>query len=188
MAIISLGQIDKKLLFIILIIIARAANLIITNEVPDEYSIDIFCSLEEEIGPIIIGLILYFIFKDKLDQKDENRKHFKYIIFLFFLRGIKSSYERLYGYFIKEAKYKWNNLLNTINGVEIILMTFGTYLLLKYKYHIHQYISMILFCILGIIIDVIVGNILRLNYKYIYLSNIHFKRSINLLLFEIYDG
>ena len=169
MAIISLGQIDKKLLFIILIIIARTANLIITNEVPDEYSIDIFCSLEEEIGPIIIGLILYFIFKDKMDQKDENRKHFKYIIFLFILRGIKSSYERLYGYFIKEAKYKWNNLLNTINGVEIILMTFGTYLLLKYKYHIHQYISMILFCILGITSDFIIGSYFIMNYKYIYI-------------------
>ena len=34
-------------------------------------------------------------------------------------------------------------------------MSAGTFLLLKYKYYIHPIISMIMFCILDIIIDII---------------------------------
>ena len=65
MAIISFGKVDKKLLFLVFIIIVRTTNLIVTNETPEEDSNSILCSLEEEVGPIIAGIIMVIIFKHK---------------------------------------------------------------------------------------------------------------------------
>ena len=144
MAIICYGQIDKKLIFVIFIIIESILWLNITSRVPKDYSNKTLISLEQEIGPIITGLILYFIFKPKKEEK--NRKSFKCIIYLFFLIGVKDSYSIIYYYFIKEEEYNYQNL-NTLNGFEIIFITFGTFLLLKYKYYIHHMISMFLFCV-----------------------------------------
>ena len=166
MALICYGQIDKKLVFIIFVTIVRMINLILTNEISNIYSISIFSSFEEEIGSIIVGIILLLIFKNKSKIELKNRKSFKYIIYLFILRGVKSSYEKIYKYFIKDEKYYYNNILNTLNGLEIFLMTLGTFLLMKYKYYTHHYISMIIFCVFGIINDFIIGSYFMLNYKY----------------------
>ena len=85
------------------------------------------------------------------------------------MKSIKLCYKKIFPYYVKEKKYKFNNLLNTVNGVEMILMTFGTLLLLKYKYYIHNIISMIIYCALGIISDFILGRYFIMNYKYIYI-------------------
>ena len=53
MAIISFGRIDKKLNIIAILAIVRLINLIISNEVPGEYSIDILCSINEEMGLLL---------------------------------------------------------------------------------------------------------------------------------------
>ena len=172
MPIIAFGLVDKKLLLIVLVTVVRTINLLIENELTDGYANSYLCSLEEEIGPIIASFIIYYFFKNK--QKNTNEKttkKFKYIIFLFILRLIKSCYEKIYPYVNKNQYYKYNAILNTVNGVEIILMTIGTYFLLKYKYYIHHMISMILFCILGISMDFILQNyfIIRYNYVVIYI-------------------
>ena len=87
----------------------------------------------------------------------------------FLMKSIKLCYKKIFPYYVKEKKYKFNNLLNTVNGVEMILMTFGILLLLKYKYYIHNIISMIIYCALGIISDFILGRYFIMNYKYIYI-------------------
>ena len=84
MAIISFGRIDKKLNIIAILAIVRLINLIISNEVPGEYSIDILSSINEEIGSIIIAIIMLFLFKQKEKKKEENNKSMKYIVFLYF--------------------------------------------------------------------------------------------------------
>ena len=169
MAYIIFGRIDKKLIFLVFITIIRTINLVISNEVNDDYSNGTFCSLEEEIGPIITSIIMFLIFRNRQKDTQENKRHFKYIIYLFLMRGVKSCYEKLFPYFEKEKKYKFNNILNTVNGVEMILMTVGTFLLLKYKYYKHHIISMIIFCILGIVSDFILGNFFIMNYSYSYI-------------------
>ena len=60
---ISFGVIDKKLLLLLLIIITNTIGLIISNELPEEYWNDILASLMEEIGSIILGIILIFTLK-----------------------------------------------------------------------------------------------------------------------------
>ena len=186
MAIISLGRIDKKLIFIIFVTIVRMIDLVITYEIQDDYSIDIILTFVQEIGSILLGLILLFIFKQKLQKKESKRKSFKYFIYFLLLRTVKSCYEKIYPYFVKEKKHKWNNLLNTINGIEIILMTLGTYILLKYKYYIHHYISMIIYCALGIIGDIILGSYSIMNYTFIYIYLIYFINDVMIFCYMKY--
>ena len=70
MAIISFGRIDKKLNIIAILAIVRLINLVISYNVSNKYSNDILCSKNEEIGSIIIGIIMFFLFK----QKEKRRK------------------------------------------------------------------------------------------------------------------
>mgnify|MGYP007102019671 CR=1 FL=1 len=173
MAIISFGRVDKKLIIIIFVLIVEIIDLIISYEIEDEYSLNIITAFIQEIGAVLLGIILLFIFKQKLQNKESKIKRLKYFLIFLLLKVIKHSYEKIYHYFIIEKKYKWSNLLNTINGIEILLVTIGTFFLLKYKYYIHHYISMIIFCILGIICDFILGGYFIMNYKYIYIYLIY---------------
>ena len=171
MAFISFGRIDKKLLFVAAIVIIQIINSFVIYQVQFDTNmyLDDFI---ENIGSILIGTILYLIYiiylirKEKIKIK-KIREAFKYIVCLFFLLAIKIIYDRMYIYFNTREELSYDTILNTINGVEIILMTFGTSLLLKYKYYIHHAISMSLFCLLGIAKDFILGNFFELNYSYI---------------------
>jgi len=169
MTIIAFGKVDKKLILLVFITIVRTINILVSNEISEENSNGILCSLEEEVGPIIAGTILIFIFRHKEKKGDNGRKSFKYLIILFLLRLVKSGYERFYTYVIKDKYYRYNNILNTINGVEIILMTIGTFILLNYKYYNHHVISMLIYCALGITSDFILGNYFIIGYNYIYI-------------------
>ena len=75
-------------------------------------------------------------------------------------------YDRLYNYFNKKKEYDYNIITKTLNGVEMMFVTFGASLLLKYKYYIHHIISIAIYFLLGIINDFILGNFLVLNYTY----------------------
>ena len=95
------------------------------------------------------------------------------MIYLFLLRLIKFSYRNFFRYFINDPIYNYDNILNTVNGVEIFLMSLVSFLLLKNKYHIHHYISMVIYCILGIISDIILGSYNKVSFKYIYVYIIY---------------
>ena len=173
MKIISLGRIDKKLLFVVAILIIDILYLVIPNEVNPNYSNDLLSSFAEDLGPIFAGIILYFIFKNKKQKIKESKKSFKYIIIFFLLRGVTICYEELYTYFLREDKYDYEQILITINGVEVILMTIGATIVLKYKYYVHHKISMVIYLILAIVSDLILRNYSILNYKYIFIYIIY---------------
>ena len=50
------------------------------------------------------------------------------------------------------------NSLFTREAFEIILLTIITYIFLKYKYYIHNIISLVIFCILSVVIDLVLKN------------------------------
>ena len=166
MAIISYGRIDKKLLFVAVIVITHLIDTIIYYKFPNRRNF-LINDFIEDISSVLIGIIFYLIFNKKEKNKQEKNKSFKYIVYLFLFLAIKLSYERLYIYFNENGEYNYDIILNTINGAEIILMTFGTSFLLKYKYYIHHIISMSIYCLLGIACDFILGNFFKLNYTYI---------------------
>ena len=186
MTIIAFGKVDKKLILLVFITIVRTINILVSNEISEENSNGILCSLEEEVGPIIAGTILIFIFRHKEKKGDNGRKSFKYLIILFLLRLVKSGYERFYTYVIKDKYYRYNNILNTINGVEIILMTIGTFILLNYKYYNHHVISMLIYCALGITSDFILGNYFIIGYNYIYIYIIYIINEVLLFCYLKY--
>ena len=64
MAIIALDRVDKKLFLIFFKFIVGTARLVALYQGVGLYEINLIL-LEEEIGPIIAGIILYFIFKKK---------------------------------------------------------------------------------------------------------------------------
>ena len=171
MAIITIGRIDKKLLLMVLMIIITTTNLFGQKE--GRHLIEgNLTKLESIIGPIIAGIILHIIFRKKRVQQikqKKSRKSFKYIIYLFILRLIHLSVDYFYPFFVREPKYRFVNIRNTMNGITIMLLTLSTFILLKYKYYIHHYITMSLYCVLGISMDLILGGFWEINLKYAYI-------------------
>ena len=167
MALILLGRLDKKLLIIIVIDIVHLINLIVLNEVNEKFFNNTLINLEEEIGIIIIGLFMFCKYKEKQNKTYKNKKSFKYILFLFIFRLIKSSYE-IFCINIFDKKYRFTKVLNTTNGFILLLMSLVTYILLKYKYYIHHIISMFLYLAIGISIDLILHSYQEIKYDYIY--------------------
>ena len=168
MALISFGRIDKKLLLIVFIVIINLIKLIVVMEVNGKYYNKTLMIITREIGAIIIGLFMYCKYKEKQNKIRKNKKSFKYILYLFLFRLIKSSYEIFYNNIIND-KYIFAELMNTTNGLELILMSIGTYILLKYKYYIHHIISMIIYLSLSIAIDFILQNFQNSQYDYVYI-------------------
>ena len=172
MAIIVFGRVDKKLLLIVLMFVIQLVHLITIYEGANYYQ-DTFVTLLNDFSPIIGGIALYFIFKNKKNVQHntsgKSKKNFIYVIILFFLLGIHASVDYCFPYFVTEQRYKINNILNTFNGVTIIIITLVTLFLLKYKYYIHHYITMVLFSVLGVIADVIMGGYKIINFRYAYI-------------------
>ena len=167
MALILLGRLDKKLLIIIVIDIVHLINLLVLNEVNKKFFNNTLTALEEEIGIIIIGLFMFCKYKEKQNKTYKNKKSFKYILFLFLFRFIKSSYE-IFCINIFDKKYRFTKVLNTTNGFILLLMSLVTYISLKYKYYIHHIISMFLYLAIGISIDLILHSYQEIKYDYIY--------------------
>jgi len=174
MAIISFGRLDKKLFLILLIIIVRTISQIVTNEVPEDASEGNLSVLAEDAGTIIVGIIIYFLFHQKLKRRYKGKRSFLYLFILFLLFFVKNGFEYTYSTFVKNSKqYRYYTILNATNGIEIILMSIGTFVLLNYKYYIHHMISMFIYCVLGIIIEIILENFTRIGYKYVYIYIIY---------------
>ena len=168
MALILLGRLDKKKLLIIIVIdIVHLINLIVLNEVSEKFFNNTLINLEEEIGIIIIGLFMFCKYKEKQNKTYKNKKSFKYILFLFLFRLIKSSYE-IFCINIFDKKYRFTKVLNTTNGFILLLMSLVTYILLKCKYYVHHIISMFLYLAIGISIDLILHSYQEIKYDYIY--------------------
>jgi hypothetical protein len=172
MAFISYGRIDKKLFLVLAIIVLKIIDLIINKEVPYEYINGTLYILEEELGPIIIGIILLFVFRKQTKEKKESKedkKSIKYILILIISRGFKTCYDYFYLFIVQDEIYSYYCLLNTTNGIEIITITILAYLLLKKKFSGHHKIFMAVYCASGITIDIILGNykIDKLYYNYI---------------------
>ena len=86
MAIISFGRIDKKLFLVIIVEIVNLIDLIILQEVDEKNYNDILITFEEELGTIIIGLLMLYKLKKSPSIKCKNKRSFECIIYLFILR------------------------------------------------------------------------------------------------------
>ena len=116
MAIISFGRLDKKLFLILFLFIVRTIYKIVTNETPEDASEGNLGALEEDAGTIIIGIITYFLFHQKLKRTDKDKRSFIYIFILFLLFFVKNGFEYTYSTFVKNSKqYRYYTILNATN-------------------------------------------------------------------------
>ena len=185
MYIFNFGVIDKKLLIIIVISIVTTIDLVMKNKLPKHFNIVLYI-MEEDVGPLIVGIITYFIFNRKKEKVKKNKKNYKSLIILGAIQAIKAAYDTLYNYFILDDCYYYNIILNTINGVEIFLVTIETFILLKYRYYNHHIISMILFLLLGIGNDILLENFTILEYNYLYIYIIYIINEVFMLCYLKY--
>ena len=123
MSFISFGIIEKKLFLVVFIIIIRILQVILWNKLPPDYTNASLYLIEEEIGPIIAAIIINYKFKNIQKNINTTKKHFKYIIYLFIFRAVQIGYYFLKIYIINDNQYNYDIILNSTNGIEIILIS-----------------------------------------------------------------
>ena len=154
-----LGSVNKKLLYPIFLAITLILFNIIDKALNDKISGKIIYSLlgflSQTLGIMSIRLIP-IIFKYKSDDNIKNSKKdylFLFIISIILFCTIFSSK------FIQiDINYDIVNVLCLNEVLDIIILLIITRIFLKYRYYIHNLISLLLFCVLGIIIDLILDH------------------------------
>ena len=115
------------------------------------------------IGQILTYFISNLIRYTKIITNKSNDKMKNYIkdYYILFLIDCFYMVNNLLPYFLPEADY---SSLYTNDAIQIIFLTLITYFFLKYKYYIHHFISIAIFVILNVIIDVILGNFIGIHW------------------------
>ena len=169
MALITLGTINKKILLIPAFLIFSLIYLLALYKGAGYYNMNLYYILED-VGPSVVGLIMIFIFKPKKEKTYKKKKLFLDLFILFIFKSLVTCYEILYRYFLPEREYVYDiTIINTIQTIELSLMTIASIFILKYKYYIHHLISMIIFSILSVSNDLLLDNFSKPNYKYFYI-------------------
>ena len=119
-------------------------------------------------GLRFIQTFLKFFFGDGIRDNARAASHKNFsilfvIITLFFIVDILQSYGLDLG---KDSYIEYN----IKDSLEIIFITLATFFILKYKYHIHHFISLAIFTLLTVIIDLILKYYQKINITSIILS------------------
>lgn len=173
--IISIGLINKYIyLPIIYMLIYIGMNIFWTFQGINEACIHLE-SFGSALGHIYVYAIstLFKYRRNKINNinkiEKSNKKYFKdfsilfVIITLFFIVDILQSYGLDLG---KDSYIEYN----IKDSLEIIFITLATFFILKYKYHIHHFISLAIFTLLTVIIDLILKYYQKINITSIILS------------------
>ena len=161
----SLGLLDKKLIWPFLYTIIQIVQTIIDTYYPEDKKSSTIFNFAIGIGESLIILVPYVLGyknpkKEKKCMKCNVKHYFLLILFNVFYNGILG----INMLFNDTSIYIHSNTDYTKEVIEIIFITILTFLILKYKYFIHHIISLILFCILSLGIDLLL-NSLEENYK-----------------------
>ena len=170
---IRVGECNKKLLIPFLLALIQIISNIFNLFYPEDKKNPILESYSIGIGQaliIIIPHIKFFSLSNKGQNEDEknkskcSKKNFLHYFILILLFAIKN----LVSYFcsaLDENKNKqlsiiilYSETLSVKEGIEIIFVTIGCIILLKYKYFIHHYLSIFFFLALSIGIDFLLDN------------------------------
>ena len=158
MAIISLGNIDKKLLYPVIYIIIYA--LIHIYRIYNKGNI---VTITIENTGVALGLIstifINYAFKPKFQKENKEKKNYFKNYFFLVLINILYALSDLFGTILGEDE-DGNNIykLYVNDSIEIIVLSIITYFFLKYKYYLHHIISIVAIVIFAIVIDIILDN------------------------------
>ena len=172
----SLGTVERKLIWPFLCTMIQIIQTTINIYYPEDKKNSIIYNFSSAIGEILIIIIPYIFESKNPKQKDEKKCTKQNILHYFLLLLFNGIYFGVIAY---------NSLANgthsnihessdyTKEVIEIIFVTILTFLILKYKYFIHHIISLILFCILSLGIDILLNSVEK---------NYHGKKIIQIIL------
>ena len=165
--IITIGLINKNIyLPIIYMVIHMGLNIFWLTQ-PDDEVCRYLETFANSIGYISIfilsNIIRYRRIKNNNNKiENSNKNYFKDFAILFVIYFVYYVIGLLQAFFSGFGKESFLELYLK-DGAEIIFITLVTFFLLKYKYYIHHFISITIFVILTIIIDIILDNFHRAN-------------------------
>ena len=159
----SLGAVNKRLCLPFFLSLAEII-INVSDYLFDKYEIKSH-QIMDSLGIGLGGMSCIFIpcilkYKKEENEKICSKKNVKYIsIFI----AMVLIYYGIFTYFsLSSSKESINDphvqSLFTREAFEIIIITIITFLFLKYKYYIHNIISLIIFCILSAVIDIVLKN------------------------------
>ena len=159
----SLGAINKKLFFPLLLTLTQII-INVSDYLFKKYNIKSH-QIMDSSGIGLGGMSSLFIpcilrYKKSDNEKICSKKNVKYMsIFI----GIYLVYYAIFtiSFLTTESSNLDDphiNSLFTREAFEIILLTIITYIFLKYKYYTHNIISLVIFCILSVVIDLVLKN------------------------------
>lgn len=174
----SIGRVDKRIIWPILLAIAQIFLNLTDNIFIKEY-VNIVDTYAVSIG-MMLELIIPFIIKDKnnaINIKEIcTKQNIKYqsiiwiINFVLFVANALAIFGDL-----SPATSPHNSLLVTREIIEIICLIIITAIFFKYKYYVHHIVCLIIFSLISVGIDFLLGNyineVANLNYLQI-ISNI----------------
>ena len=166
-SIISLGIIDKKLIWPFLYSLIQIIKTIYDRKYPKDKQTDNTNSLGTAVGQIM-HFIIPFIIKYKKPKKEKNctKSNILHYFFLLLFNGI------FYGLLATNMSKKdekvnpHDSTFCTKEAIEIIFITLVTFFFLKYRYFIHHIIGLVMFSLSAIMVDILLdGFEENFNYK-----------------------
>ena len=175
----SLGAINKKLIYPIIFIIAYSLIQIYYCFRTDSVVAWYLEGCGNSIGQILSFFVSNAVNYKKQTQKKLKRKIKNIFIDYIFIYLINAFFRviGLLSYNMFEIKDKENNEVSDISaylflndGLEIISLTLTTHFILKYRYYNHHFISIAVFVVLCVFIDIIFKNFTYLKYYSVIVS------------------
>ena len=154
---ILLGSVNKTLLYpvslAITLIIYNIINKFLNENIGRKKIYSLIVFLSQALGIMAVRLIP-IIFKYESDNIKTHKKVYFYLSIIAIIRFIV-----VFSLNFFEIGINFNivNVLCLNEILDIIILLALTKYFLKYNYYIHNIISLILFCLFGIIIDLIIG-------------------------------
>ena len=159
MAIISIGMINKKLLYPLIYLITYAPLIIYWSHNETNIITIAIDSFGASIGQIL-SVFIKFKFRYKLKKNNKIEHNYFKDFFIQFLINIVFLISYIFGANI-EKQGKETNYVNKFyinDAIVIIFITIITHFILKDKYYIHHIISLTVIAILSTTIDLILKN------------------------------
>ena len=167
--IIILGELNKKHLLPFFLAVYQIVKKIFNKYYPEKIGNSVFSTYATSLGMLSI-IFLPYIFKLKI-QEDEKEKEIHKDKWLHYLLLILINWiydtTKIAIFTAKSLASKGKSEINYMNplaegpfayiGLEMILLTVASIIVLKYKYFIHHVISIIAFILLGNITDLILS-------------------------------
>ena len=157
----TLGLFDRKLVWTIVFGIIQILKDLINNKFLKDLQHAQLNNLGGGIGQMLIIIIPYISRHKKQNDSNEKKCTKKNFLFFFLLIILNLIFYTVIGISTALTGVSSNHhdsIFCSKASIEIILITLITFLFLKYKYFIHHIISLIIFCIIGVCIDLLLEN------------------------------